>query len=330
MEFPRNDLHLTTTGVGHAFRNQLPFPPTDIELATTKQLPERLVAPSSNPLTVQDVYDTTYSVTHDYKPKGTIVDGPEYKKAAGHWNVSYLANHVNKLNEKPYRQPLTMGQQTSEMRDQYYDKTDQEQYQSDMGGVVSNVDTLLADHHQQGPTKEMIASTQNDALRRRPVLPEEHAVLTLNDPYLSVTQKDHRRFTKNELDKYPKKDIATYWQCEDYPKSWGHGMDKNPLPKPMATWSQEPMRDRMVFPTGTNVSTDHQPIPQVPNSGMCSLCASSYTEPTQEQRQQLFVSPLKTVHQQSSGPGKADHNAVPNMYQTINSSYGKGAATVCS
>ena len=46
-----------------------------------------------------------------------------------------------------------MGQQTSEMRDQYYDKTDQEQYQSDMGGVVSNVDTLLADHHQQGPTK---------------------------------------------------------------------------------------------------------------------------------------------------------------------------------
>jgi len=49
--------------------------------------------------------------------------------------------------------------------------------------------------------QEMIASTQNEELRRRPILPEEHAVLTLNDPYLSVTQKDHRHFSKDELDK---------------------------------------------------------------------------------------------------------------------------------
>ena len=29
-----------------------------------------------------------------------------------------------------------------------------------------------------------------------------------------------------------------------------------------------------------------------------------------------------------AGPGKADISAVPNMYQTINSCYGKGVATV--
>ena len=29
-----------------------------------------------------------------------------------------------------------------------------------------------------------------------------------------------------------------------------------------------------------------------------------------------------------AGPGKADISAVPNTYQTINSCYGKGAATV--
>lgn len=29
-----------------------------------------------------------------------------------------------------------------------------------------------------------------------------------------------------------------------------------------------------------------------------------------------------------AGPGKTDISAVPNMYQTINSCYGKGAATV--
>ena len=48
----------------------------------------------------------------------------------------------------------------------------------------------------------MIASTQNEAMRRRrPILPEEHAILTLNDPYMSITQKDHRHFTKQELEK---------------------------------------------------------------------------------------------------------------------------------
>lgn len=31
-----------------------------------------------------------------------------------------------------------------------------------------------------------------------------------------------------------------------------------------------------------------------------------------------------------AGPGKTDISAVPNMYQTINSCYGRGAATVNS
>lgn len=334
MELPRNDLHLTTTGVGHAFRTGQPFPSPNIQLNSSKPLPERLgVASSSNPLTVQDVYDTTYSVAHDYKPKGTIVDGPEYKKAPGHWNVSYLSNHVDKLNEKPSRQPLTMGQQCSEMRDQFTDKVEQS-----TGAITIQptcVDTLLTDHHQQGPTKEMIASTQNEAMRRRPILPEEHAILTLNDPYISVTQKDHHRFTKQEMEKYPKKEFGTYWECEDYPKAWGHGTDKNPLFKSMVNRSQEPMRDRTVFKSSTTLPTDYKPLSPVPNSGMCSLYASSYTEPTHEQRQQLFACPLQATtteqsHLSSSGPGKADISAVPNMYRTINSCYGKGAATVNS
>lgn len=48
-------------------------------------------------MTVQDVYNTSYSIAHDYKPKGTIVDEPEYKKAPGHWNISYLSNHIDKV-----------------------------------------------------------------------------------------------------------------------------------------------------------------------------------------------------------------------------------------
>ena len=48
--------------------------------------------------------------------------------------------------------------------------------------------------------------------------------MDLNDPYLTTTNKFHRRFTNKELDSYPRKDIATYWECEEYPKAWGFGM----------------------------------------------------------------------------------------------------------
>ena len=51
----------------------------------------------------------------------------------------------------------------------------------------------------------------------------DKGVLRHLDPYLSTTNKDHRAFTATELKHYPKKDIATYWECEEYPKAWGHG-----------------------------------------------------------------------------------------------------------
>ena len=49
-----------------------------------------------------------------------------------------------------------MGQQCSEMRDQFTDKMSEPQSSSVRGSNAiqpTGVDTLLADHHQQGPTK---------------------------------------------------------------------------------------------------------------------------------------------------------------------------------
>jgi len=48
--------------------------------------------------------------------------------------------------------------------------------------------------------------------------------MDLNDPYLTTNNQIHRRFTDKELDSYLRKDIATYWECEEYPKSWGFGL----------------------------------------------------------------------------------------------------------
>ena len=42
--------------------------------------------------------------------------------------------------------------------------------------------------------------------------------------YTTTNQATHRKFKHGELKGYPEKDAATYWQCEEYPKSWGHGL----------------------------------------------------------------------------------------------------------
>ena len=60
-------------------------------------------------------------------------------------------------------------------------------------------------------------------MRGRIYYPRDKAIMDLNDPYLTTNNKAHRRFTDKELDSYPRKDVATYWDCEEYPKSWGFG-----------------------------------------------------------------------------------------------------------
>lgn len=70
----------------------------------------------------------------------------------------------------------------------------------------------------------MIASTVNSDLAGRTLYPRDKEVLRHLDPYLSTTMKDHRAWGKEELDGYPKKDIATYWELEEYPKARGFGL----------------------------------------------------------------------------------------------------------
>ena len=67
-------------------------------------------------------------------------------------------------------------------------------------------------------------STQNPKLQGQPFYVRDKGILTNLDPYLSMTHKDHRSFKPAELKAYPKKDFPTYWQCEEYPKAWGHGL----------------------------------------------------------------------------------------------------------
>lgn len=70
---------------------------------------------------------------------------------------------------------------------------------------------------------------------------------------------------REELEKYPKKEYATYWECEGYPKAWGHGSDKNPLPPESVQREKGPMRDQVWFRTATTKPRLPKSLDPVPN-----------------------------------------------------------------
>ena len=113
--------------------------------------------------------------------------------------------------------------------------------------------------------QELPPTAVNRQLQGKPFSPQNQAILFRNEPYMTTNDWYHRTFSKKELNEYPKKDVPTYWQCEDYPKAWGFGMKENPLPpripNPDATG---PMRDRIVFTTTTTVQRQPQSLHPIP------------------------------------------------------------------
>jgi len=66
---------------------------------------------------------------------------------------------------------------------------------------------------------------------------------------------------------YPKKDASTFWECEEYPKAWGHGSKLNPLPKDSVARERLPLRDPIWFPTATKIPRLPKPMVPVPHKG---------------------------------------------------------------
>ncbi|XP_064400587.1 stabilizer of axonemal microtubules 3-like [Halichondria panicea] len=313
----RNDLHLTSTGVSHAIRDTVQSP--QFNATRTNPLPPSLAAPRVDPR-LTDTYQTTTGTVHCYQPSGTILSHPTHKKAAGNWRVDYTLDTINKLSVKPWRRPLVMGNQCSEMKGSY--KAKPETISSIISHSGNPQPPMLADHFCEGPTKGLHSSTVNKALQGRSFIPQNQAVLDRLEPYMTTNHWYHRTFSGGELKKYPKKDVATYWQCENYPKAWGHGMKENPLPRKLSRTDPGPMRDRTLFRTGTI-------IPRLPGSpqpiasGLMSLYSDMYKIPSEKQRQQIFHCSVKPFTQVDA-PDKTMLQAVPGMYKTVNMTYGTG------
>ncbi|XP_065835403.1 stabilizer of axonemal microtubules 3-like [Oscarella lobularis] len=316
----RLDLEQTSSGKGHAYRPNDPFPPRDFESKGALPLPPKLSTDDKVP--ASDHFQTTTGLAHDYKPHGTILTHPLHKKAPGSWKVDYISEAAQKIGEKPWRKPLTMGVESSEMRDKYRGETTLPRVTGEpqlLEGMESDglMPSTLKEHqihiHPIGK-KQPEGSDEKFAIR-------DVGAMKVNEPYMTTSHKTHRPFTKVELGRYPRQDAATWWQCEDYPKAWGFGAKQNPLPKTLVS-GQDQMN------ATETMSQITQPA-RVPHGGIESLAAASYTWPSESEkcRGTLTVpapSQFLGDGERVETDGNSESYALSdNMYKTSNMTYGQ-------
>ena len=104
-----------------------------------------------------------------------------------------LKNFSFQLKLREWTEPLTMGNQKSEMRDKYAGKPGLPYETCFRAGPQP---FNLSEHHVSGPSQKMVASTRNDAMSGLPFFIRDKSVLKRNDIYMSTSQKDFRSYKK--------------------------------------------------------------------------------------------------------------------------------------
>ncbi|KAK3602620.1 hypothetical protein CHS0354_034204 [Potamilus streckersoni] len=312
---PRQDWQQTSTGVGHQYRPGYHFPSSEFHANIREPVPPPLA--QMDQITKDQHFETTYGKSHDTKYPTTVYSNPIFKKAPGHWKVDYVKDLAEKLDKGGWRRPLTTGNQMSETREQYSAPPGirQKYHFADAAGLGLPQPFNLKDHHVEGPSKYGQSATENPKLKGEPFYVRDKGILRLLDPYLSTTHKDHRSFHPDEQKKYPKKDIATYWECEEYPKAWGFGLKHNPLPKDTVPREPLPMRDPTFFTTRTKIPRQPKTLVPVPHSGLKSLKQDSYTWPSDVKRKEAMFCPVDTPYTLPE-PGTKSMMTAPKMYNT--------------
>lgn len=303
----------TSTGVGHHYRPGYYFPDSEFKTLLREPLPPNLA--KEDEVTRDKPYLTTKEYFHDQKFPGLLYKDHQHKKAPGHWKVTYMKDLTEKLGQGGWRRPLTMGNQLSEMKAEYQAKNPEVRDKYNFEEVYRPQNFLLQDHHKEGPSKTGVPSTQNPKLQGKPFYVKDKAILNVLDPYLSTTQRDHRMFPKDEVNGYPRKDVPTYWQCEEYTKAWGHGLHHNPLPKDNVPRDKLPMRDEMVFPTATKIPRLPKSLVPVPHAGLKTLYGESFQTPSHVNMKENYYCPVDTPFKLPDPNTKSIYTA-PKMYKT--------------
>ncbi|XP_039366029.1 uncharacterized protein LOC120388320 [Mauremys reevesii] len=310
------DWPLTSSGVGLENRPPQPFPPPAARSTVHEPLPPGAERPPREELIRR--LATTTGLCHDVKTHGGVLGQPGYLLPAPLWRVHGNKDLRDKLQLRAWRVPLTPGGRPSETRHRFCGWPHLPPEPAHHAGPQP---FALAAHHSDGASKSMVASTENKPLAGSVFYVRDGAVLSRLDPYVSVTSRDIRTFTPQELQGYARKDALTYWQFEGYPKAWGHGLRDPSLGKDAAPPIRPPgpPRDPGLFPSPTRPPRLPTLAPAVPHRGTLSLAQESYGPPRCTPSSQGPPARPPTICPPVAGPRIL---AVPLMYRTEYQCYG--------
>ncbi|CAF0916173.1 unnamed protein product [Didymodactylos carnosus] len=305
----RQDLFQTSAGVGHQYRPGYYFPSSNFKRVLTDPLPPKLAC--ADEITPEQHFKSTNSLYFDNKyPQQEIYNDQihHHRKAPAHW----------KIKAHGWNRSLTMANQKSEYK-QEFDAKENMKYELDR---IDRQLPYLTDETQ--PVTKVLL--EDEKVRRaipRSWDPSEQGVFNLLDPYLTTYNKEHRRWRKDEWQGIAKKDPVTYWDTEEYPKTWGFGNTPNHLPIDSVDREQLPMRDSSWFSQSAKIRQVHQPQRFIPHSGLTTETREQFVTPSHVNASEIKYCPLVTPFVQPY-PSSPSAYCAPDMYKKESMNIGSG------
>ncbi|XP_025052068.1 uncharacterized protein LOC102382996 isoform X2 [Alligator sinensis] len=187
----RQDWHLTSSGVGLEYQPPLPFLPPAAQSTLHQPLPlasEQLWKEGDTKHLA-----TTTVLCHNVKTHGGVLSQPHHPIPPPHWQVHFNKDLQDKLHLHAWRFPLATAHLVSEMQECFPGWPSLAPNGARLPGAQV---PRLVDHHCDGPSKQVVPTTQNPALAGRLFYLQEEGALHQLEPYASVPARDFRPFSQ--------------------------------------------------------------------------------------------------------------------------------------
>ncbi|KAK4470694.1 hypothetical protein MN116_005640 [Schistosoma mekongi] len=316
-----DDLFKTSHGIGHHWRTGFYFP--DFVNTITKDKNSNDYTYCLEPQSAvksEDHYQTTNKLAHDRKILKDYLKNSQNPLPPHHWDVCYINDFRSRFLSGGYRRPLSPSHQTTETKESYSTFA----VPSELWRPLSMQPFEIENHHKDGSSKNIIASTKNAGLSGRVLYPKDKETIRNLDPYLTTYMKDHRLWNPEELNEIGKPNVATYWNLKDHPKSKVHCLDSKTISNECVKSEEQPILDTLKFKHSINNSRVQPVSLHVPHTGLKSAYQSEYKQPNSLLSK---LCPIETPFTLPD-PGTILVHTVPNMYKTEYSMIGEYQRTL--
>lgn len=309
-----SDLFKTSTHTGHHWRPPTYFPSSNFQRVVMDPIPKTLNV--KDQVLPETHFQTTTKVFHDNKfPNQDIYNEPlslRQTKALPSYKVNYIFDVVEKLNSKP-RRPLTMAFQKSEYKNEYEEVESELAYEYDR--PLHTKKYLINDEHRERATEIAFDDTfKSDVPPKRPIDPSQIGVLNLLDPYMTTYNKEHRKWTRDQLKNEAKQDAITIYDTENLKNADYLNKNQN---------LSLNMRDEIWFKSDVKSRNVHRPLKPVPNSGLISETKEMFVTPNDIKAKQTHLCPVNTPFITPTASTKAIYGT-HEMYNSEYTNIGRG------